>query len=102
MSRITILNVILRVSMILVANSSPLLRISHTTDMLEMLICLRVVDEQLSILAIPAGLLARNSDNGPDGFGLVEDCVHFFEGAVGCFGVEEVDDGEDEGVAIDY
>lgn len=86
--------------MILIANSSPLLRISHTTDMLEMLVCLRVVDEQFSILAIPTGLFARNPDNGPDGFGLVEDCVHFFEGAVGCFGVEEVDHGEDEGVTI--
>lgn len=88
--------------MILVANSSPLLRISHATDMMEMFVRLRVVDKQLSILAVATGLFARNPDNGPDGFGLVEDCVHFFEGAVGCFGVEEIDDWEDEGIAINY
>lgn len=99
MPRITILNMILRVRMILVTYSS-LLGISHTTDMMEMLVCLRVVDEKLSVLAVPARLVARNPDQRPDGFGLVEDCVHFFEGAVCGFGVEEVDDGEDEGVTM--
>lgn len=85
--------------MVLVANS-PLLDISHTTGMMEMLVCLRVVDEQFSVLAIPTRLVARNPDEGPDGFGLVEDSVHFFEGAVCGFWVEEVDDGEDEGVTV--
>jgi hypothetical protein len=30
----------------------------------------------------------------------LENSVHLFEGAVGCFGVEEVDHREDESVAI--
>lgn len=33
--------------------------------------------------------------------GLPEDDVHFFERAVGGFGIEKVDNGEDEGVAGD-
>lgn len=85
--------------MILVIDSS-LLGIGHTPDMMEMLVCLGVIDEELSVLAVPARLFARNPDQRPDGFGLVEDCVHLFEGAVRGFGVEEVDDGEDEGITI--
>lgn len=100
MSRVTILNMILRVSLILVADS-PLLHISYATNMMEMLVCLGVIDEQFSILAVATGFLARNPDNRPDGFGLVEDCVHFFQRAVGGFRVEEVDHGEDEGVTIE-
>ena len=87
--------------MIPIADAVPfLLCICRAAEMLEMLVCLGVVDEQLAILAVAAWFLARNPDNGPDGFGLVEDCVHFFERAVGCFRVEEVDDGEDEGVTF--
>jgi hypothetical protein len=39
-------------------------------------------------------------DDVEDAGCLAEDAVHFFEGAVGGLGVEEVDDREDEGVAI--
>lgn len=98
MSRITVLNMIRRVGMIFVANA--LLHISDTTDVMEVLVCLGIVDEQLSILAVASRLVACNPHQRPDGFGLVEDCVHFFQGAIRCFGVEEVDDGEDKGVTI--
>lgn len=86
--------------MIFIADINTLLRISDSANMMEMLVRLGVVDEQLSILAVAEWFVARNLHQSPDGFGLVEDCVHFFEGAVCCFRVEVVDHGEDEGVAI--
>lgn len=66
----------------------------------EVLVGLGVVDEQFTVLAVATGLVARNLDQTPYGLGLAEDGVHFFQGAVRGFGVEQVDDGEDEGVAI--
>jgi hypothetical protein len=45
--------------------------------------------------------LLGSLDDVEDAGCFAEDAVHFFEGAVSRLGVEEVDDGEDEGVAID-
>ena len=57
-----------------------------------------VLDEHLSFLAISLRRFLGNSDDIEDGCGLAEDGVHLLQGAVGGFGVEEVDDGEHEGV----
>jgi hypothetical protein len=61
-----------------------------------------IVDEKLALLSIAVGLVAGNGDNVENAGSLVEDGVHLFEGAVGGLWVEEVDDGEDKGVAVEY
>ena len=58
-----------------------------------------VIDDGIAELVVAAGFFAGDANDGKDGFGFAENRVHFFEGTVGGFGVEEVDDGEDEGVA---
>lgn len=60
-----------------------------------------VVDcvEELAFLAVHVWFVAGGADEIEDAGGFAEDAVHFFEGAAGGFGVEEVGDGEDEGVA---
>lgn len=80
-------------------DNQPLLMRNVTRASL-MLLRLLVVDEQFTVLAIPTGFFLGDSHNREDGMRLVEDRVHFFEGSVGGFGVEEVDHGDDEGVAV--
>ena len=58
-----------------------------------------VVDEELALLAVAVGLVAGDGDNIEDAGCLLEDDVHFLQGAVCGLGVEEVDDWEDECVA---
>ena len=65
-----------------------------------MLVRLFVVDEQFALFAVASRLVAGDCDDGEVGVAFAEDAVHFFQGAVGGFGVEDVDDGEDEGVAV--
>lgn len=65
----------------------------------QVLLSVLVVDEELALLAVAVGLVAGNGDQVEHVVGLVEDCVHFLQRAVGGFGVEEIDDREDEGVA---
>ncbi len=65
-----------------------------------MLVRLVVVDEQFALFAVASRFLAGDCDDGEVGVAFAEDAVHFFQGAVGGFGVEDVDDGEDEGVAV--
>ena len=65
-----------------------------------MLLCVLVVDEKLAVLAVAVGLLARNRDDVEDAGCLVEDCVHLLQGSIGSFRVEEVNDRNDECVAI--
>lgn len=48
------------------------------------------------MFAIPPGFVPCNTDNREDRFGLDEDSIHFLEGSVGGFGVEEVDARNDE------
>lgn len=59
-----------------------------------------VVDQELAVLAVAVGLVPGDTDHREDRVRLGEDGVHFLEGAVGCFGVEEVDDGEDDRVTV--
>jgi hypothetical protein len=68
----------------------------------KVLLTLIVVDEDLTVLTVAAGFLFRGLDDGEDVAGLLEDGVHFLEGAVGGFGVEEVDHGDYEGVSGRY
>lgn len=65
-----------------------------------MLLPLFVIDERFSLLAVPSRLLAGCLHQGEVGAAVAEDGVHFFQGAVCGFGVEEVDDGDYEGVAV--
>ena len=64
-----------------------------------MLLRFLVVDEELSLLAIAPRLITGDFHEGEVGVAFAEDGVHFFQGAVCGFRVEEVDDWEDEGVA---
>ena len=66
----------------------------------DMFIRLVVVDEQLSVLSVTARLLAGTLYYVEDVCRLAEDGVHFLQGAVGGLRVEEVDDGDDEGVSL--
>jgi hypothetical protein len=88
------------------------LHIRHTALASLMLLRLLIINQRIPTLIVPMRHLARYLDHietafdgAPDTRGGLggfvcfdEDAVHFFEGAVGCFGVEEVDYGEDEGV----
>lgn len=65
-----------------------------------MLVRVLVVDQQLPFLTVPPRLVAGDLHQGEVGAAFAEDGVHLFEGAVGGFGVEEVDDGEYEGIAV--
>ena len=65
-----------------------------------MLLRLLVIDEQLSLLAIPSRFIAGDFHDGEVGAAFAEDAVHFFQGAVCGFRVEEVDNWEYEGVAV--
>lgn len=62
----------------------------------QVLLSVLVVDEEFAMLAVAVGLVAGDGDDVEDTSRLVEDGVHFFEGSVGGFGIEEVDDGEDK------
>ena len=78
---------------------SLLSRITEHTSPPRMLLRLLVIDEKLSLLTIPSRFIAGDFHDGEVGAAFVEDAVHFFQGAVCGFGVEEVDGGEYEGVA---
>ena len=57
-----------------------------------------VVDEELALLAVAVGLVAGDGDDVENAGRLLENDVHFLQGAVCCLRVE-VDDWEDECVA---
>ncbi len=61
---------------------------------------LLIINKRFSVFAVSSRFIACYFDNVEDGGCFAEDDVHFFEGAVGGFGVEEVDAGEYEGVAV--
>ena len=61
-----------------------------------MFLRLLIVNKQFSILAISQRLVFGGRDHREPAFGLSENGVDFLEGAVSGFGVEEVDDWEDE------
>ena len=63
------------------------------------LLRLLVVDKQLPLLTVASRLIACDFDDGEIAIALAEDTIHFFERAICRLGVEEVDDGYDEGVA---
>jgi len=65
-----------------------------------MLLRLIVINENFAVLPESSWLLLGDADDAEDGLAFVEDGVHFFEGAVGSFRVEEVYDGENECVAV--
>lgn len=61
-----------------------------------------IIDKDLAMLSVSARLNVGSIDNGEPALearGLPEDNVHFFERTVRRFRVEQVNDGEDEGVA---
>jgi hypothetical protein len=98
---ISILSIVIRVRMVLVLNHGCASSTSRdNTDATHMLLRLVVVDKQLSVLAVAAGFFTSSLDDGEDRVGLAENGVHLLQGAVGGFGVEEVDDGDDESVAV--
>lgn len=67
----------------------------------QMLLGIFVVDEKLAVLAVAVGLVTGGRDHIENARCLVEDCVHLLQGAVCGFRVEEVNNGEDECVAIE-
>lgn len=58
------------------------------------------VAQELAALAVHVRLGLGSVDQSENALCLAEDAVHFFKTAVGSFGVEEVDNGEDEGVSV--
>ena len=66
-----------------------------------MLLRLLVINKKLAALAIASWLIAGDLDDGEVGVAFAEDRIHFFQGAAGRFGVEEVDYREDESVTVD-
>lgn len=65
-----------------------------------MLLRLIIINQQLSILPKPLGFISSDFDGGEVGVAFAKNGIHFFEGAIGGFGVEEVDDWEDECVSV--
>lgn len=65
-----------------------------------MLLRLFIINKQFTFLPIPSRLIAGDFHKAEVGAAFAEDAVHFFQGAVGGFGIEDVDDGEYEGVAV--
>lgn len=80
-----------------------LARMIHDTRLLDRVnsIVLNIVDraQQLALSAVHVRFFLGGAHKVEDAGGFAEDAVHFFEGAAGGFGVEEVDDGEDGSVA---
>lgn len=68
------------------------------TGAAEMLFSILVVDEELAFLAVAVRLVAGHRDDVEDAGGLLENSIHLLQGSVGGLGVEEIDNGEDEGV----
>lgn len=58
-----------------------------------------VPDEKFAFLAVTLRLLLCDLDDGEDAVAFAEDRVHLLERAICCFGIEEPDAGENEGVA---
>lgn len=63
-----------------------------------MLFGIFIVDKQFAVLAVAMRFLTGNRNNIKDTTSLVEDGIHLLQGSVGGFGIEEVDDREDESV----
>jgi hypothetical protein len=87
------------------------LHVARSTTQLVILLCniasaaqvllgVLVVDEKLAVLAVAVGLVARNRNDIEYAGCLVEDCVHLLQGSIGSLRVEEVNDRNDECVAI--
>lgn len=58
-----------------------------------------IINQYLPVLTVPQRLVLRRVDYVEPAVCLAEYVVDFFQGAVCCFRVEEVDYGEDEGVS---
>lgn len=56
--------------------------------------------EQFTVLAVHMWFVVSEGDDIEDVGSLVEDTVHFFQGAMGGLWEEEEDDWEDSGVAV--
>ena len=65
-----------------------------------MFLALLIVDENFTVLAVAARFVLGGPDNGEDILCLLEDVVHLLERAVSRLRVKEVDDWEDEGIAV--
>jgi hypothetical protein len=64
------------------------------------LLGLLIIDKKLALLAVAVGLVAGHRYNIEDAGCLMEDRIHLLQGSISGFRVEEVDDGEDECIAI--
>jgi hypothetical protein len=76
-------------------------RLERVVGVAALLFGVVVVDEKLAVLAVAAGLVLGDLDDGEPAAGtldLVEDGIHLLERAVGRLGIEEVDHGHDDGV----
>ncbi len=66
-----------------------------------MLLGLIIIDQHLSILPEPPRLLLRRLHHREHIARLRKDAIHLLQGPVGGFGVEEIHDGDDEGVSVE-
>jgi len=95
---VAVLQVIVWVGVVLVRDGGLL--VGHVAGAAQVVLGLGVVDEQLAVLAVAARLLPGDAHDIPDRLGLAEDDVHLLERPVGGLGVEEVHDGDDEGISV--
>lgn len=65
-----------------------------------MFLRLLIVDQRLALAAKPARFRSSDAHNREARVAFAEDGVHLLEAAAGGFGIEEVDDGDDEGVSV--
>lgn len=79
----------------------PLVRTRNTTPP-SMALSILIINQQLSMLSIPSRLISCYLNDFEPAFqptrGLAEYIIDFFKRTIGGLWVEEVDDGEDEGV----
>jgi len=82
-----------------------LLHVCTKTGPLFQMFCMLIINQQLSMFAIPLWLILsrlHNTKPAPPAFGgLLENVVNFFKGAVCGLWVEEVYDREDECISME-
>ena len=76
------------------------LLLGNVAEATSVLLRVLVVDEKLTVLAIPTGLIARHRHEVEDRRRLVEDRVHLLQRPIRRLRVEEVHSGEDHEITV--
>lgn len=96
----SILEFVVWVHVDLLGERSALLVLSNNAGTFAVLFGILVADQELTILAISARCFPGDLDHLEDGSGSAENRVHLFKRTIGGLWVEEVDDRNNECVAV--